>query len=66
VGFPEVKANFIYEGIGSYQLFNLEIGFTEGVTGQQGMLPPQCHLIPHLVFPEVRVTLIYNVDYSIT
>jgi hypothetical protein len=52
---------------GSYRLSNVEIGLTAGVTGQQGMLTPPWHLIPPLVFPRVRVSLIcFIVDYSIT
>ena len=39
------------------------MGLTAGVTGQQGMLTPPRHLIPLLVFPGVRVSLIFNVDY---
>jgi hypothetical protein len=34
---------------------DLEIGFTADVTGRQGMLTPPWHLIPLLVYPEVRV-----------
>ena len=33
------------------------------MTGQQGMLTPPRHLIPPLVFPGVRVSLIFTVDY---
>jgi hypothetical protein len=40
---------------GSYHSPNLEIGLTEGVTGQQGMIIPHRHLIETLVYPEVRV-----------
>jgi hypothetical protein len=47
-------------------LKTVEIGLTAGVTGQQGMLTPPWHLIPLLVFPGVRVSLIFTVDYSIT
>jgi hypothetical protein len=47
----------------SYRLSNLEIGLTEGVTGQKGMLTPR-HLLVPLVCPGVRVSLIFNVDYS--
>jgi hypothetical protein len=36
-----------------------------GVTGQQRMLTPSRHLILPLVFPGVRVSLIFNVDYFI-
>jgi hypothetical protein len=43
----------------------VEIELTAGLTGQQGMLTPPWHLIPPLVFPGVRVSLIFNVDYSI-
>jgi hypothetical protein len=32
-----------------------EMGHTAGATGRQGMLTPPRHLIPPLVFPEVRV-----------
>jgi hypothetical protein len=39
----------------SYRLSNLEIGLTAGVTGQQGMLTPPCHLISPLIYSEVRV-----------
>jgi hypothetical protein len=38
---------------GSYRLPELELGFTAGVTGLQGMLTPLRHLIPPLVYPEV-------------
>jgi hypothetical protein len=31
------------------------MGLTADVTGQQGMLTPPSHLIPPLVYPEVRV-----------
>jgi hypothetical protein len=34
------------------------------VTGQQRMLTPPLHLILPLVFPGVRVSLIFIVDYS--
>jgi hypothetical protein len=37
---------------------------TAGVTGQQRMLTPPRHLILPLVLPEVRVSLIFTVDYS--
>jgi hypothetical protein len=40
---------------GSYHLSNVEIGLTVGVTGQQCMLTPPWHLIPPLVYSEVRV-----------
>jgi hypothetical protein len=33
----------------------VEIGLTAGVTGQQGMLTPPWHLIPPLIYSEVRV-----------
>jgi hypothetical protein len=33
----------------------LELGLTAGVTGRQGMFTPSSHLIPPLVYPEVRV-----------
>jgi hypothetical protein len=39
---------------------------TDRLTGQQGMLTPPWHLIPPLVFPGVRVSLILIVGYSIT
>jgi hypothetical protein len=39
--------------------------FTAGVTGQQRMLTPSRHLILPLVFPGVRVSLIFTVDYFI-
>ena len=43
---------------GSYRLSNLEIRLTAGVTGQQGiMFTPPWHLIPPLVYSEVRVRL---------
>jgi hypothetical protein len=50
---------------GWYRLSNVEISFTAGVTGRQGMLTPPSHLIPFLVFPGVRVSLIFTVDCSI-
>jgi hypothetical protein len=40
---------------GSYRLSNVEIGLTAGVTGQQGMLTPPWHLIPPLIYSEVRL-----------
>jgi hypothetical protein len=40
---------------GSYRLSNVEIGLTVVVTGQQGMLIPQWHLVPPLIYSEVRV-----------
>jgi hypothetical protein len=40
---------------GWYRLSNVEIGLTAGVTGQQGMLTPPWHLIPPLIYSEVRV-----------
>jgi hypothetical protein len=40
---------------GSNRLPELELGFTAGVTGRQGILTPPRHLIPSLVYPEVRV-----------
>jgi hypothetical protein len=36
-------------------VFAIEMGFTVGATGQQGMLTPPRHLIPPPVFPGVRV-----------
>jgi ABC-type proline/glycine betaine transport system permease subunit len=41
------------------------MGSTAGVTGQQRMLTPSQHLILPLVFPGVRVSLIFIVDYFI-
>jgi hypothetical protein len=35
------------------------MGLTAGVTGRQEMLTPPRHLIPPLVFPGVRVSLIF-------
>jgi hypothetical protein len=35
--------------------YQLELGLIAGVTGRQGMLTPPRHLIPPLVYPEVRV-----------
>jgi hypothetical protein len=40
---------------GSYRLSNLEIRLTAGVTCQQAMLTPPWHLIPPLIYSEVRV-----------
>jgi hypothetical protein len=52
---------------GSYRLLSLEIGLVVGVTGQQGMLIPPRHLIPPLIYSEVRVhpfsDLYYEIDY---
>jgi hypothetical protein len=39
---------------GSYRLFNMEIGLTAGVTGQQEMLTPPWLLIPPLIYSEDR------------
>jgi hypothetical protein len=39
----------------SYHLFNVEIRLTAGVTGQQGTPTPPWHLIPPLIYSEVRV-----------
>jgi hypothetical protein len=39
-------------------------GSTAGVTGQQRMLTPPWHLILPLVLPEVRVSRIFTVNYS--
>jgi hypothetical protein len=36
-----------------------------GVTGRQGVLTPPRHLIPPLVFPAVRISLIFTKDCSI-
>jgi hypothetical protein len=36
-----------------------------GATGRQGVLTPPRHLIPPLVFPGVRVSLVFTVGYSI-
>jgi hypothetical protein len=36
-------------------IFAFEMGLTAGVTGRKGMLTPPRHLMPPLVFPEVRV-----------
>jgi hypothetical protein len=33
----------------------MKIGLTAGVTGQQGMLTPPWHLIPSLIYSEVRI-----------
>jgi hypothetical protein len=35
------------------------------ITFQQGMLTPPWHLLPPLVFPGVRVSLIFTVDHFI-
>jgi hypothetical protein len=35
-----------------------------GITGQQRMFTPPRHMILPLVLPEVRVSLIFNVHYS--
>ena len=40
---------------GSYRLPNLEKGLTAGVIDRQGMLTPPWHLIPPLIYSEVRV-----------
>jgi hypothetical protein len=40
---------------GSNRSLELELGFTAGVTGQQGMLTSSKHLIPPLICSEVRV-----------
>jgi hypothetical protein len=40
---------------GSYRLSNVEIGLTAVVTGQQGIFTPPWHLIPPLIYSEVRV-----------
>jgi hypothetical protein len=40
------------------------VGLTAGVTGQQRMLTPPRHLILPLGLPEVHVSLIFSVDYS--
>jgi hypothetical protein len=40
---------------GSCHLSNMEIRLTLGVNGQQGMLTPPWHLIPPLIYSEVRV-----------
>jgi hypothetical protein len=40
---------------GLYRLSNLEIGLTVGVTCQQGILTSKWHLIPPLIYSEVRV-----------
>jgi hypothetical protein len=50
---------------GSNRLPELELGLTAGVTGRQGMLTPPRHLIPPLMFPWVRVSLIWSVGCSI-
>jgi hypothetical protein len=49
----------------SYRLSNVEIGLMAGVTGQQGT--PSWHLIPPLIYSEVRVRPLsdktYEIDY---
>jgi hypothetical protein len=40
---------------GSYRLPNLEKGLTADVINRQGMLTPPWHLIPPLIYSEVRV-----------
>jgi hypothetical protein len=40
---------------GSYRLPNLQKVLTEGVIDRQGMLTPPWHLIPPLIYSEVRV-----------
>jgi hypothetical protein len=42
-----------------YCLPDAEIGLTAGVTGRQGMLIPPRYLIPPLVFPGTRASLIF-------
>jgi hypothetical protein len=44
--------------LNTYGLPELELGLMVGVTGRQGMLTPPRHLIPPLVYPEVRVCTI--------
>jgi hypothetical protein len=38
-------------------------GLMVGVTGRQGVLTPPRHIIPSLVFFEVRVSKIFTMDY---
>ena len=40
---------------GSYRLSNLDIGLTVGLTVQQGMLTPPWHLMPPLIYSDIRV-----------
>jgi hypothetical protein len=47
--------NIVDLDYGSYRFSNLEIGLTAGVIDQQGMLTHSWHLIPPLVYSEVRV-----------
>jgi hypothetical protein len=44
-----------YFHYGSYRLLSLETGLTAGLTGRQGMLPSPWHLIPPLMYLDVRV-----------
>jgi ABC-type sugar transport system permease subunit len=41
-----------------------ELGHMVGVSGRQRMLTPPRHLLLHLVFPGIRVSLVFTVDYS--
>jgi hypothetical protein len=46
-----------------YDLFHLpdlELGLTVSVTGGREMLTPPRHIVPHLVYPEVRVCSIWD------
>jgi hypothetical protein len=47
-----------------FKLYNFYKERTAGVTGQQRMLTPPRHLILPEGVPEVRVSLIFTVDYS--
>jgi hypothetical protein len=42
------------------RLSDLEIGLKAGETGQHGMIIPPGHLIPSLMFPGVRLSLIFT------
>jgi hypothetical protein len=45
----------IFTAQSKYMDITVEIGLTAGVTGQQGTLTPPWHLIPPLIYSEVRV-----------
>jgi hypothetical protein len=48
---------------GLYRLLDLEIGLTAGVTGAQEMLTPARHLIPPLIYSEIRVRPFFDLYF---
>jgi hypothetical protein len=61
---PIIKPFLIHwSWLRSYRLLELELWFTAGVTGRQGILTPPGHLISPLVYPQICISIrTYEID----